>query len=113
VVALAGSRMLQVARGLGLAAVGEAFADRAYTPEGALVSRREAGAVLHDAAAVTARVVRMARERRVTAVDGSDVALDAGTVCIHGDTPGAAALARAVRAALEREGIAVRPVPGR
>jgi UPF0271 protein len=110
VVALAGSRMLGVARGLGLTAVGEAFADRAYTPAGALVSRREPGAVLHDPAAVTARVVRMARERRVTAVDGSDVALDAGTVCIHGDTPGAAALARAVRAALEREGVAVRPV---
>ncbi len=112
VVALAGSRMLAVARRLGLRAAGEAFADRAYTPEGALLSRREPGAVLHDPATVAARAVRMARERRVTAADGSEVAVEAETLCLHGDTPGAADLASAVRAALDREGIAVRPLRG-
>jgi len=110
VVALAGSRMIAVARGLGLRAAGEAFADRAYTREGALLSRREPGAVLHDPAAVAARAVRMAREGTVTAVDGTVVDIDAGTICLHGDTPGAADLAAAVRAALDREGIAVRPL---
>jgi UPF0271 protein len=112
VVALAGSRMLAVARRLGLRAAGEAFADRAYTPEGALLSRREPGAVLHDPATVAARAVRMARERRVTAADGSEVAVEAETLCLHGDTPGAADLAAAIRAALDREGIAVRPLRG-
>ncbi|HEX8908778.1 MAG TPA: 5-oxoprolinase subunit PxpA [Anaeromyxobacteraceae bacterium] len=112
VVALAGSRMLAVARRLGLRAAGEAFVDRAYTPEGALLSRREPGAVLHDPATVAARAVRMARERRVTAVDGSEVAVEAETLCLHGDTPGAADLASSVRAALDREGIAVRPLRG-
>ena len=110
-VALAGSRMLEVARRLGLRAVGEAFADRAYTPEGALLSRQEPGAVLHDPAVVAARAVRMARERKVSAVDGTVVTVDAETICLHGDTPGAANLAAAVRAALDREGIAVRPLP--
>jgi UPF0271 protein len=112
VVALAGSRMLAVARRLGLRAAGEAFADRAYTPGGALLSRREPGAVLHDPATVAARAVRMARERRVTAADGSEVAVEAETLCLHGDTPGAADLAAAIRAALDREGIAVRPLRG-
>jgi 5-oxoprolinase (ATP-hydrolysing) subunit A len=112
VVALAGSSMLAVARRLGLRAAGEAFADRAYTREGQLLSRREPGAVLHDPAAVAARAVRMTRERRVTAADGSEVAVEAETLCLHGDTPGAADLAAAIRAALDREGIAVRPLRG-
>jgi UPF0271 protein len=110
-VALAGSRMLGVARRLGLRAAGEAFADRAYTPEGELLPRQEPGAVLHDPAVVAARAVRMARERKVSAVDGTVVTVDAETICLHGDTPGAAELAAAVRAALDREGIAIRPLP--
>jgi 5-oxoprolinase (ATP-hydrolysing) subunit A len=109
VVCLAGSKMAEVARGLGVRWVGEAFADRAYTREGALVSRREPGAVLHDPGAVAERVARLAREGKITAADGSELALEARTVCIHGDTPGAAALAAAVRERLDRDGIAVRP----
>jgi UPF0271 protein len=110
VVCLAGSRWAQVARELGVRWVGEAFADRGYTPSGALVSRREPGAVIHDPAKVAERVARLARERRITAADGSELTLDAGTVCIHGDTPGAADLAAAVRSRLERDGIEIRPL---
>jgi 5-oxoprolinase (ATP-hydrolysing) subunit A len=111
VVGLAGSRMAEVARRMGARWVGEAFADRAYAPDGALVSRRVAGAVIADAEAVAERVVRLAREGRVVAVDGTELRIEAGTVCLHGDTPGAVGLARAVRGRLEKEGIEVR-APG-
>ena len=99
----------EAARDAGVTTVSECFADRAYTPGGTLVSRREAGAVLHDRDEVTARVVRMAREHRVTAVDGTDVALEARSVCVHGDTPGAVSLAQAVRQALSDADVAVEP----
>jgi 5-oxoprolinase (ATP-hydrolysing) subunit A len=95
VVGLAGSRMAEVARRLGVRWVGEAFADRAYRSDGALLSRREPGAVIHDQAAVAERVARLAREGRLQAADGSDLWLEAGTLCIHGDTPGALELVRA------------------
>ena len=90
-------------------AVGECFADRAYTPEGRLVSRREPGAVLTDPDEVVDRAVRMAAEGTVTATDGSTVVVDAASICVHGDTPGAAELARRVRAGLAAAGIAVAP----
>ncbi|TKK87103.1 LamB/YcsF family protein [Herbidospora galbida] len=93
--------------GLGAPTVAECFADRAYTPEGALVSRREPGSVLHDPGEVAARAVRMAREGVVTAVDGSQVRVEARSICVHGDTPGAVGLARAVRDALTGAGVAV------
>ena len=112
VVCLAGSRMAEVARACCVRWVGEAFADRAYTPHGTLVSRREPGAVLHDPCIVAERVARLAREGKVLAADGSELALDARTVCIHGDTPGAAALAAAVRQRLEQQGVEVRPFSG-
>jgi 5-oxoprolinase (ATP-hydrolysing) subunit A len=111
VVGLAGSRMQEVARRMGVRWVGEAFADRAYGADGALVPRRAAGAVIHDAAAAAERVARLAREGRIQAVDGTELAVEAGTVCIHGDTEGAVGLARAVRQRLAREGIEVR-APG-
>jgi UPF0271 protein len=100
-----GSRLLAHAH----VGVAEGFADRAYTRDGALVSRREPGAVLHDPALVAERVARLAREGRIATADGGELALDARTVCIHGDTPGAADLASAVRARLDKDGIAVRP----
>jgi UPF0271 protein len=109
VVGLAGSAMADVARRLGVRWIGEAFADRAYTRQGTLVSRREKGAVLHDPERIAERVARIARERRVDAIDGGDVTIDAGTICVHGDTPGAADIAAAIRARLEREGIAIAP----
>ncbi|MFG1750379.1 LamB/YcsF family protein [Streptosporangium sandarakinum] len=108
VLTLPGSAVHAVAARAGLATVAEAFADRAYTPAGTLVPRRSPGAVLHDPAAVAARAVRMATAGTVTAADGSEVAVDARSICVHGDTPGAMALARAVREALETAGVTLR-----
>ncbi|MFL0422653.1 MULTISPECIES: LamB/YcsF family protein [Kocuria] len=105
---LPGSVALRTAEKAGLRAVPEAFADRGYTPEGTLVSRRDPGAVLHDAAQVTERMVRLAEDGTLTAVDGSTVQIHAESICVHGDTPGAAAMAAEVRAGLDRAGITVR-----
>ncbi|SDU91337.1 UPF0271 protein [Microlunatus sagamiharensis] len=105
VVGLAGSSFLDHAARAGLEVVPEAFADRAYTPEGALVSRREPGSVLHDAEEVAARMVTLARTGTVTAVDGSTVAVEARSICVHGDSPGAVVMAQAVRAALADAGV--------
>ena len=105
---LPGSVALDKAERAGLRAVAEAFADRGYTPEGTLVSRREQGAVLHDAAQVTERMIRLAEDDTLTAVDGSTVRIAAESICVHGDTPGSAAMAAEVRAGLERAGITIR-----
>ena len=108
-VALAGSPLVRWAQDAGLRVVAEAFADRAYTPQGTLVSRREPGAVLHDSALVASRMLRLVRDGVVEAVDGSLASVQAQSICVHGDSPGAVEMARAVRAALEADGIAVRP----
>lgn len=105
---LPGSVLLAKAEAAGLRTVTEAFADRAYTPEGTLVSRREPGAVLHDPEDVAARVVRLVTTGRLTAVDGSEIAVAADSVCVHGDSPGAVAMAQAVRAGLEAAGVTLR-----
>ncbi|HET9598077.1 MAG TPA: 5-oxoprolinase subunit PxpA [Anaeromyxobacteraceae bacterium] len=111
-VGLAGSPMQDVTRRAGVRWVGEAFADRAYAADGTLVPRRAAGAVIRDPAAVAERVARLAQEGRVVAVDGTELAVEAGTVCVHGDTEGAVELARAIRERLAREGIEVRAPVG-
>lgn len=105
---LPGSVALKKAEQAGLRAVSEAFADRGYTPEGTLVSRREKGAVLHDSAEVTERMIRLAEDGTLTAVDGSTVRIQADSICVHGDTPGSAAMAADVRAGLERAGVEIR-----
>jgi len=105
VMGLPGSAFLRIAGEAGLTTVSEAFADRAYTPEGHLVSRREPGAVLHDPEAVAERMVRLATEGRITAVDGTEIEVHADSICTHGDSPGAVEMARAVRTALTRAGI--------
>ena len=107
VLGLPGSVWLRRAGEAGLGTVPEAFADRAYTAQGTLVSRREEGAVLHDADEIAARCVRMATAGEVVATDGSLVRARAGSLCVHGDTPGAVAVARRVRAALEEAGVTV------
>ncbi len=112
VLGLPGSAFLRHAEEAGLTTVGEAFADRAYTPQGALVSRREAGAVLHDPDEVAARMVRLVTDGVITAVDGTDVAVRAGSICTHGDSPGAVAMARSVRAALTDAGVSIAPFAG-
>lgn len=107
VLGLPGSLLLAAAAEAGLSPVPEAFADRAYTPAGTLVPRTEPGAVVHDPDAVVARAVRMAAEGTVAAADGSPVLVAARSLCLHGDTPGAADLARRVRAALGAAGVRV------
>lgn len=103
------SAALRIAARAGLRTITEAFADRAYTPEGTLVPRTQPGALLHDPDAVAARVVRLATDGVVTAVDGSVIDVSADSVCVHGDTPDAVAIATAVRDALAEAGVAVRP----
>lgn len=112
ILGLPGSVVLARATAAGLRAVSEAFADRAYLPDGRLVPRTEPGAVLHDVEEVAARVRRLALEGVVTAVDGTDVGVRAESVCIHGDTPGAVEMARAVRRDLEAAGVEIRPFAG-
>ncbi len=102
--ALAGNK----AEAKGLRVLSEAFADRAYNPDGTLVSRREDGAVLHDAALITENMVRLASEGKIVARDGSVLNIRADSICVHGDTPGAVAMAAAVRAGLESAGVTVR-----
>lgn len=109
VMGLPGSRVLQLAAGRGLRVLREAFADRAYRADGTLVPRFEPGAVLHDAEAIAARVVGLATTGTVTAITGERIEIAADSVCVHGDTPGAVAIARAVRAALDRAGVDVAP----
>jgi len=108
IVCLAGSPMAGVVRSLGMRCAEEAFADRGYTPEGTLVPRGRPGALVDDPGAVAERVAAMARDRRVTSVAGTPVTVAADTICLHGDTPGAAELATAIRARLTRDGIEVR-----
>ncbi len=105
VLGLPGSALLRAAEAAGLRAVPEFFADRGYTPQGTLVPRTEAGALLHEPDAVAARVVRMVTERVVADVDGNDVPVRAESVCVHGDSPGAVDMAGAVRAALADAGV--------
>ena len=106
---LSGSELMAAGERAGLRLASEVFADRGYKPDGTLSPRGTPGAVLTDVAEVARRAVRMATEQAVTAVDGTSVSVRADTICIHGDTPGAAALARAVRQALTAAGIEVRP----
>ena len=112
-VALAGSALVGWARAEGLTVVAEAFADRAYTAQGTLVSRREPGAVLHDAQDVARRMVRLVREGVVEAIDGRVTRVEADSICVHGDSPGAVQMARAVREALTRDGVTLRAFTAR
>ena len=108
ILGLPGSVLLAEAAAAGLRTVREAFADRGYTPEGGLVPRDQPGALLSDPDEVAARMLRLATQGRIRAVDGSDLAVEADSICTHGDSPGAVAMARAIRAALEAAGVEVR-----
>lgn len=105
----AGSELLLAAVEQGLRTAAEVFADRGYRPDGTLVPRGETGAIVDDVDAVAERVVRMVTSGTVRAVDGTDVPVIADSICLHSDTPGAVALARRVRAALEGAGIELGP----
>lgn len=104
---LAGAPILERARAAGLRVVAEVFADRAYTPSGALLSRREPGAVLHDPELVASRMLRLATKGAIEAADGSVLRLDAQSICVHGDSPAAVAMARSIRDRLVAEGITI------
>jgi len=106
---LSGSELVAAGDRAGLRVASEVFADRGYWPNGSLAPRGTPGAVLTEVQDVVRRAIGMARGQAVTSVDGSSVSVRADTICIHGDTPGAAALARAVRSALTAAGIDVVP----
>jgi len=110
--ALAGSPLIGWARDAGLTVVAEAFADRGYTPQGALVSRREKGAVLHDEKRIAERMLTLVRDGVVEAVDGSLVRVEADSICVHGDSPGAVAIARQLRQRFEQEGVKIASFAG-
>jgi UPF0271 protein len=103
----AGTDLFRAAQELGLQTAAEVFADRNYNADGSLVSRTKPDALLHDPDEAAERVVRMLREGKVRATDGTDVAISAETICVHGDTPGAVEFARTLRALLEGEGIII------
>ncbi len=107
-VALAGSPLIDRAREAGLTVIAEAFADRAYTPQGTLVSRREKGSVLHDPDVVARRMLQLVTEGTVEAIDGQRTAIEARSICVHGDSPDALAMARQVRKTLEAAGVTLR-----
>jgi UPF0271 protein len=105
---LPGSALLRHAEHAGLSAVPEAFADRGYTAQATLVPRSLPGALLHDPGEVAQRMVSMVMTGRLQSVDGSEVAVSARSICVHGDSPGAVAMAVAVRKALAEAGVEIR-----
>ncbi|UWX97712.1 LamB/YcsF family protein [Arthrobacter zhaoxinii] len=107
VLLLPGAVALEMAADSGLRGVAEAFADRNYNPDGTLVSRRESNAVISDAGTVTANMVRLATQGTITAIDGTEIPMSAESICVHGDTAGAVAMAKAVRAGLEDAGVSI------
>lgn len=109
-VVLAGTRMEAVARDLGARCANEIFADRAYNDDGTLVSRSQPGAVLHDPVEAGQRMLRMLRAGAILTASGQRIACRIDTICVHGDTAEAVAMAAAVRAALEEGGVAVKPM---
>lgn len=108
VLGMSGSAFFDAAQGHGLRTVSEAFADRAYQPDGRLVSRRQPGAVLHDIAQIADRVASIISDGRVSASDGSVISIAAESICVHGDSPGAVQIANAVRERLFNDGVALR-----
>ena len=107
---LPGSELIAAGTRAGLRIAREGFADRAYRPDGTLVRRSDQGAVIEDQESVVKRAISMARDRAVNAIDGSRVALEVETICVHGDTPGAAVLAARIRKAVIDAGVSVLPV---
>lgn len=107
---LPGSELLKAGERAGLRVAAEGFADRAYNADGSLASRTEPGSVIHDPNEVVRRSLRLVREGRVTARDGSELTFHVDTLCTHGDTPGAHELTRLLRDGLQRDGVAVLPL---
>jgi 5-oxoprolinase (ATP-hydrolysing) subunit A len=109
VLCLPGSTLAEVAAGAGLRVVAEGYADRAYQPDGTLVSRRQPGSIISTVDSVIERVVRMATTGEIVATDGTILDAAVESICVHGDTPGAVELARRVREALDASGVSLKP----
>lgn len=107
--ALAGAPIVEQARAAGLTVVCEAFADRAYHADASLVSRRLPASVIHDPSAIAERMLHMVLEGRITAIDGTEIAIEAHSICIHGDTPAAVAIARTLRDMLVSRSVELKP----
>jgi UPF0271 protein len=105
-----GERMRKVGEQVGLRVVYEAFPDRAYTPDGNLLSRRQPGALIKDPEDVTERTLLMAKERRIVTTDGSIIEIDVESLCVHGDNPSAIDLVKGIKESLEKEGVEVKPM---
>ena len=107
---LAGSQSVKAAQDIGLPVANEVFADRAYMPDGSLMPRTMEGAVIHDERLAISRVVRMVKEHKVTACDGTDIEIIPDSVCVHGDNVKALAFVTEIRKALEAEGVTIAPL---
>ena len=107
---LVGSEILTAGRQVGLRVAAEAFADRAYEPNGSLASRQKANSVIHDPDLVVSRVLQMVNDGTVEAIDGSTVTLSAETICVHGDTPGAEKLTEKLKAGFEMKGVELQAI---
>ena len=106
---LAGAPLVQWARERGLRVVAEAFADRAYNDDGSLVSRRLPGAVLHDADQIAERMLQLVQTGEVESITGQRIRLQADSICVHGDSPGAVEMARSIRQRLAQAGVSLQP----
>ena len=104
-----GSQLAKAGEGHGLRVARECFADRNYMPDGTLVPRTRPDALLHDPTAAAVRVVRMLRQGKIQAIDGTDVNVQVDTICLHGDAPGAVEFARVLRSRLQAEKVEIRP----
>ena len=109
-VGLSTSRPLEMAEDMGLKVAHEVFADRAYNPDGTLVSRRLEGAVIHDKELIAERVISMVKDGGVKAINGEWVELKADTICVHGDNPKALEITAYIRECLEEEGVKIMPM---
>ncbi|MBI3626353.1 MAG: LamB/YcsF family protein [Candidatus Rokubacteria bacterium] len=107
---LASGKYDATCRKMGCRVASEGFADRAYNVDGTLVSRKLPGSLITDPQKAATQAVRMAKEGRVVTLDGVEIDISVQTICCHGDTPGAEKIARAVREALEKAGVAVKPL---
>lgn len=107
---LAGSESIRAAQDIGLPVAREVFADRAYMPDGSLMPRSREGAVIHDENEAIRRVIRMVKEHRVTACDGTDIEIIPDSICVHGDNVKALTFVTQIRSALEAEGVQIAPL---
>ncbi len=109
-VGLAGSELVAAGRAIGLSVAEEVFADRGYRPDGTLVPRNEPGAIIKSVDEAVERIVRLVETGKIVASDGQEIAVRGDTICLHGDTPGAAEYAQAIRTRLEAKGVSIRPM---